>query len=1092
MQLSQRAELYLKSLELIPQQYEAACERARDVAVTAGAGSGKTRTLVARYLSLLADGLAPDALVAITFTEKAAREMRARVRKEIRGLVVKNDSPNERSFWQALERRMDAARIGTIHALCAEMLRAHPAEAAIDPQFQVLEEGLAAIARADAVDAALAAAVLDPSMNPLLRAFSSRNLSILLTQMLNKRLDVQDWLETDFQIQTLITAQLRNFFENQQILSIEADLACMDTAAISQDTTEKGVEQILAFRSGCTLLHSVFLSEDAFATCQQLQILRTTTLGRLVGGKNSRTKEMLQEWRDTYDQCFAWLGKTTIQPDVEIEINAILPLIQQCFRTAQQNYHQILKNQQALDFDDLERGAVQLLALTHIRTHWQNQVQALLVDEFQDTNQRQRSIVEALTDAQPGKLFIVGDARQSIYRFRGADVAVFRSVQADISTRGGLLLDLNLTFRSHPALLSGMGDLLAPIMGIKDDPQRPFQVAFTSLNASRREALAGVQAPYVELLLGAGEDAVKGREISAGLLAARLRSLKENGEIKAWQDVSLLLRASSAFGVYEDALETAGIPYVTVAGSGFYERPEIRDILNLLRALADPWDDLAMVGLLRSPAVGMSDPGITLLRWPDPKSTAISLHLALSRDLSHLSLPDQRAAQRAGELFAALAPLVGRIPVAEVLQRLAGFSLYRAILAAAPQRTWRNLEKLLQDAYASGLYSVHAYLEYLGRVREVGAREGEAPGEAEEAVQLMTIHKSKGLEFPFVVLADAGRMERWRAGRWLLLPGNGAAFKTDQPDYETLLLRLLRQQDQEREAAENKRLLYVALTRAKEKLIVSGHLSPSYGKYHAEGWLKELLSTLDLNAETLPLEPPTQPLHLPCGQTLQIQVTTSQSSLPFQAPPQKTSEIVQPSPWVEAIWEENQQDAPLIERVELTSLLPDPHQPAAQSTTGKLLHSVLQTWHFPEPDEQETLLRAALELGLVDDVPRRTAVEKVQVYLQRLQRHPLYSEISQADQRHHEVPYEVEDEPLNDRGRLDILYHTPQGWKIVDFKTDRLDSLQKLDPERRATYRNQLQRYLQAVQTQLGVTPTAQICFLDVNGRLELMDWQML
>ena len=308
-------------------------------------------------------------------------------------------------------------------------------------------------------------------------------------------------------------------------------------------------------------------------------------------------------------------------------------------------------------------------------------------------------------------------------------------------------------------------------MGDQADPDKPFHIPYAPLRSERKEARAKMQAPFIECILGVGEDAVSARPAAAQALASRLSELYATGEIRSWDEVAMLFRASTPFSIYEQALEEAGIPFVTVAGRGFYDRPEVRDVLNLLRALADPWDDQAMVGLLRSPAFGVSDVGIYQLRCPQGKP--IPIQKALHSDLSALSTMDQEHVRRAQDILDELLPLVDRLPISELLKRLLDRCDYRAILATNTNlgdrsRLWRNVDKLIGDAQVSGLVGVRAFLEYITTMRDVGAREGEAASEAEGSVRLMTIHKAKGLEFPIVVLADAARRPN---------PGREVAFR---------------------------------------------------------------------------------------------------------------------------------------------------------------------------------------------------------------------------------------------------------------------------------------------------------------------------
>ena len=236
-----------------------------------------------------------------------------------------------------------------------------------------------------------------------------------------------------------------------------------------------------------------------------------------------------------------------------------------------------------------------------------------MVDEFQDTNSRQRDLVNLLA-GQPGKLFIVGDAKQSIYRFRGAEVAVFRAERARIDQGPGIAFELSTSYRSHRDLLAGLNNLLNPVLGDAEDPDRPWREPFSSLRHHREEPVEGISDPFIELHLTVGTKGGGALHRAAEALTGHLVELVngEGSSIK-FGDIAILCRASTSFGAYESALDQAGVPYLTVAGRGFYDRPEIRDLLNMLQVVSDPIDDLALTGLLRSPVIGFNDYDLYLL-----------------------------------------------------------------------------------------------------------------------------------------------------------------------------------------------------------------------------------------------------------------------------------------------------------------------------------------------------------------------------------------------------------------------------------------------------------------------------------------------
>lgn len=1085
MTLCERTRKTLATQALSEKQYAAAAERQRNVVVTAGAGSGKTRTLVARYLSLLADGLKPDKVVAITFTEKAANEMRSRVRSAIRAQITNHPDQEQQRFWKGLEQQIDAARIGTIHSLCAEILRSHPAQAGIDPLFDVLDEGQATILAADAVEATLVKITMQEKYVPVMEILRVQTLGTMLNQMLRKRLELQLWLQSEKTLQEMLMFGLQPFMQMDEMGQCILELRAFSQQQLESDTNVRGVDQVSTFLPAWQEVENAWQAGDYLQCLTGLVHIRTKILNRLVGKDSSITKTNLTVWRDAYDTSLKWVDKG-IDPELEEEINQALQLLKEVYLITLDHYQALLSNQNALDFDDLEYRALQLLKLPEIAQKWQEKVDALLVDEFQDTNQRQRQLVDALTAGKPGGLFVVGDARQSIYRFRGADVSVFREIQREVARADGLVCELDETHRTHCTLMRAMDGILSPLMGTELNEAKPFHVPFTKMSPVRDGSPQHVNEPFLEVLIGAGSDSEEGRLLSANLLAERLVAYKQAGEIKDWKDVALLFRAASGFPVYEQAFESAGIPFVTIAGSGFYDRPEIRDLLNLLRALADPWDDLAMVGFLRSPAVGVSDRGITQLRWPSAMGEAVPLRQAITIDCPELSPRDLQAVGRAQHLLTEFEGLVGKIPVAALLQRLIERSHYRIILAGAADRGWRNIEKLLMDAYASQKTSVHAYLEYVQKIRDSGVREGEAAGGAEDALQLMTIHKSKGLEFSWVVLADASRRPFAGVERWSLVD-ELVSIHPDRVDYKPFLARYIKELDSEREDAETRRLLYVACTRAMDKLIISGHFSQYKEKFTANGWLKEILNLFDYDPDLLVVSPPAAPIQLAGGERLRLQISSQMAAFAPQV-----MDIVeeQKIPWSAMLaGDEPEGSQPATAETETNQFILFDRPEKFPLWVGMLLHDAVHHWEYPHPEAlQQFLERSALEMGILEVDQRQRAIQQAQQYLWRLQEHPIYKEINQANKRYHEVPFENLNEPQNERGRLDILYQTEDGWKIIDFKTDSLGQLSDLDEERRCAYRAQLLRYQNSVYQQLKEMPAAQFCFLNCGNAIQLVN----
>jgi ATP-dependent helicase/nuclease subunit A len=1130
----------LSLMKFTPTQTQAVTTADAHVVITAGAGSGKTRTLVGRYLHLLEAGLPLRSLVAITFTEKAAREMRTRIRETIQQWLAKEDVPR-RDTWQETFAHLDAARIGTIHSLCAEILRAHPAEAGLDPAFDVLDENHATLLRARTFESALAWAAADPGAARLFGPLTEYQLSNAVSTLLAKRLDAG----TAFAV-----------LGNEPLAAWERSLAKAVAAYADASHVQAAIADLTALRESGHLLSDAGaklapLVEELLAAWTEVEAARAagnweTTLRSLFAlrrtqlkggaGKRGCAKDAVTSLRAAYDATLQpWLRgqkRDDTPADWVVDRGAaeLLPDLRRLFDRAVKEYSGLKADLEALDFDDLESHAADLLTGNPaVRTRWQRELRAVLVDEFQDTNERQRQIVYALCNLTPlpagdraskgegNWLFIVGDAKQSIYRFRGADVAVFRRVHHDVTATGGRHFDLDLTFRAHGRLVTTTNALLAPILGQSDDAARPFEVAFAPLRAQRQAPRDGIIPPFIEFHLGVADTADEGRRAAVDALAVRLRELRE-AEGMAWSDVALLFRASTAFPVYEDALERAGIPFVTVAGRGFYDRPEVRDLLNALAAIADPTDDLALAGLLRSPTFGLTDAALYLLRWGEGDARQ-GLWDALNADLSRLDDTDAARAAFARETVARLHTLIGRVPVAHVLKALLDTTHYRAALhlMSGGDRLRRNVDKLLSDAHRSGLVSVAEFLEYVAALRDVAAREGEAPIEAIGAVQLMTVHKAKGLEFPVVVIADAAHRGQRPAGTVIVEPEQGVALDLQdrESDGRPAHHRLAALRQAAMEEAESKRLLYVAATRAKEKLLISGHARRKKdGALTLGGWLAWLGEQVGLSAARLDAQPTSsQPIslpwpdgdltcvvHPPLPAPLSSEEARSaallesgerpgraeamESTAPF--PPDLVAPIhVPPSGDADEKTRQREQEPP----ARVWRIVPHGRQRAPAWVVGQLTHAALAHWRFPEqPDFEVFLFPYALEAGLTDHGEITAAMSEARRLLARFQQHPLYAELNTAE-RHHELPYSVELAEGPHSGIIDLLYRTDGRWTVVEFKTDRLRKVDDLEAHiTEKKYDRQTERYVEAVNYLLGERPCALLVFLNVGRQVRVIN----
>ncbi len=1103
-------------------QEQAATNSNPAIAVTAGAGSGKTLSLVGRYLHLLELGYPLRSILAITFTEKAAREMRTRIRAsliapEFDDLISSDIGRNG----------IDSARISTIHSLCAEILRAHPAEAGLDPAFGVLEEGLTAALQAEAIGSALAWAATDEQSVALFGVLKENEVRQALTWLTEHRLDIISGKQGDVRetFSSYLSQYLAHSLASPAWFDAIADLATR-RATSPDDKLEFARQSVLA---QWTIIQAANTAQNWDSVLVGLASLRKAIESR--GGRKeswsesdlAAVREDMSALKAIYDENLKFLAEKS-RFALDEKVVAHIPTLDRLLGQALLEYQRRKDERQSLDFDDLEGLTAQLL-LSHpsVRAGLQTELRAVLVDEFQDTNERQRQIVYALAgfsrsltvddrrDSHPD-LFIVGDPKQSIYKFRGADVAVFRRVAADIQATGGQLINLDLTFRAHKFLLDALNSLLAPILGETDDPARPYLVPFAPLRAYRQAPVREViQPPFIEFQLGLGENAETGRQAAAFALANRLSQFHDT-EGFAWGEMALLFRSSSGFTVYETALESAGIPFVTVAGRGFYDRPEIRDLLNALAAIADPADDLALVGLLRSPAFAIPDVDIyRLFTRMDGGKRKEDEEIFRFNALSQPGYLENASFQRAYRIIKELQTLAGRAPAASVLKRFLDLTGYLAILACLPNgtRMLRNVEKLLADAHRSRLVSLPAFLTYIRTLGDVGLREGEAAADASGSgsVQLMTIHKAKGLEFPLVVLADAAHEAHNRTGCVQLFSDN-SLLDIQENDFHPTSWQLAARHEAEIDAAEDSRLLYVAATRAKEKFLISGHVKRKKdGGLDLNGWLSLLGPVVGLDtihvSENLS-QPERYPSHV-SGILLHVHphsaTVESPQPVPISADSSRrrasdesgSNRMLEPiSPVLPIIDEKTRArevDPP--QRVwRVVSTTKTPHAPAW--VVGRLVHECLRRWRFPAqahrgfPEgEFENFLRPfALESGLTDLEVIHAVYQESRRLLERFNAHQVFIEMDAAE-RYHEVPYFLPD----DRGVIDLLYRTRAGWFLADFKTDRANSeSDALAIVHDNGYDAQVARYTRAIADQLEIQVKPRLIFLNVSDHLAIID----
>ena len=748
----------------------AAIEAPGLVFVSAGAGTGKTTVLVERFVRAVCErGVDIDSILVITYTERAAGELRSRIRARLLEL--------ERAD---LARELDAAWISTIHGFCHRLLKAHPFEAGVDPGFRVLDDNQSRVLAGEAFQEALTefCAGDEPERLRLLATYGARGLRRMLT-------GVYATLRSAGRDLTLEVAGAPDLGERVEELREAARCVVDETG----NEHAAGMLELLESPPGAERL--VDLSELA---------ARGSPRERFVSYEDAR-RAVEQAALDTlaaHDR----------------------DLLQELLTAFAGSYRSAKDRESALDFEDLQLTARTLL-LKHasIRERESWRFRAVMVDEFQDTNRLQCELIDLLASEE---LFFVGDEFQSIYRFRHADVEVFRERR---EASGGVLA-LTQNYRSRPEVLDVINHLF----------QTDFGDSFQPLNAAGRFADPSF-GPAVELLVtdkAAYKDTgTHWRKAEARHVAQRVKDLVDSGEA-APGEIVLLFAAGTDARIYEEELRAAGLPTFRATGRDYYHQQQVVDLLGYLRLLHNRYDDEALVTVLASPFVGVSNDALVLLRRAAERRP---LYVGLEKTMpAGLSERDRRLLQAFLQRYERLARLAPRSSLERLCERILVEHDYDlAVLAQWDgRRRYANLRKLARLARSYEELrgpDVEGFVRFVREQDAFGASELEAVAEEEgtDVVRLLTIHSAKGLEFKVVVVADAGRdTGRRDADEILCLPDGRLGFRVADPAtgrrHPTSDYRAVQEAEKEAEEAERRRLYYVAMTRAIDRLIVSGSI----------------------------------------------------------------------------------------------------------------------------------------------------------------------------------------------------------------------------------------------------------------------------
>ncbi|MFP6584651.1 MAG: UvrD-helicase domain-containing protein, partial [Candidatus Hydrogenedentota bacterium] len=1044
-------------------QHEAIVTTGKHICVCAGAGSGKTRVLIDRIIHLLKEDKARlSEIVAITFTRKAAAEMRERLREECQKQVPKDDS-EETSKWRSILYEIDTARITTIDTFCSGLLRDHGLWVKDDPEFAMMSE---------AESITLPGQIADRVLN---RLANENDASV---EHVIRELGMQDALDT---ITTLLKRPLyQKYLDDYRGLSDE-ELA-KRWHELQRDEMETGFQKYA--RQAQELDGAIDNDKHRYEQFRSrfVELTRTSDhddpawrsdLAELSSFSFRGAKKKDEYDPDAYEELrtFAKEAKRFLQKrfncwlDVEFNLAtaSLTRSVAQVFDVVREAYQQHKRDHALKDFSDLLQQSIELLGSdAAIRDRVARSMRYLLIDEFQDTNDAQWALARGLmcTDTQAGpELFIVGDAKQSIYRFRNAQVEVFQQAQQEVDH----IIELNTNFRSTPNVMDGInhyfrvGESLSKVAS----PWVPLETF--------RDRATG---PGFSVLLSEfrkGEKVLAQRQGESGTIARLIRRWSEtstDGEPIEYGDVAILFRKKSQMYLYENELRREGVPFETFGGNRFFFRQEIADLVNALRAVHNPWDEHALLGFLRGPMVGLDDNSIVRLGWNRGLAESVYGDRALPDSIQHERLVQAREWLTRFQNH-------GTDTAADLIGMIIQETQFEAILLTMPhgQQRVNNVRKILdlaREMSRNGRPHLYQFVRYYEEQTTHKVIEEDAPhyGERSNAVSLMTVHASKGLEFPVVILADMSASANSGSNFSRLAYHDATGVVVVPPTHgdgpKHALAEAMMERNQEEEEAEAARVLYVAMTRAERQLVVSGSIAyegddereyTSFGESSVLASLDEVYEIkagLSAGVDTLG---PNGELHLIPRFSRSDQASTRKTKTEPKSPP-----ALDPTQWARIAPSEEAPNRLSVTRW-LDEQFPGPERDEtfdlAQHTAmmrGTMTHEYLEEWDFSgdsAPDPNAFLARRYP--ALVHDETWSDYLAKV---AETLRRSELMTILVEGGALARELPFTVQEEGRWISGTIDVM--TDSGI-LIDYKTGvhRSSSLPR--------YEAQLKLYARAV-----------------------------
>ncbi|MCK8825249.1 UvrD-helicase domain-containing protein [Fuchsiella alkaliacetigena] len=1132
----------IRGIDFTEAQYKAVKTLDQNLAINAGAGTGKTRVLTERYLEILLTpfeegGLmyqkdALEKIIAITFTRKATSEMKERIRERLEKYLTENDlAPQEEEWVLYIIDNLAKSRISTFHSFCKDILKSNFFKAGIDANFKILE----GIEKQRLAEKAIIN-TLDKIRNDeehqlyqclwrLTYTYDKDELVSILTEMLNNRnrlSSLSDQEDLTDLIHNLIIKVIQDYLTDSNIKEKVNQLAAytpvedsdgvqvvknilklydrLNSTLKSYSTNETEENKLKLIELHFKFMHCFY----NFEKDKNLSIYRAMKAAHWEGGNESKkaVNSLHKELRGLVLDLTPFQDgqPLVVAADDKTKEAESLKLLLAVYQLVKSEYDNLKAQEGALDFLDLEEKVIKLFKEDYqLVEQLREEIQFMMIDEMQDNNYIQWDIIQPLLTTDPeyqhlakGKLFIVGDPKQSIYGFRRADVRIFNHVVEEIEASSDFdnLIKLKNNFRSNQGIIDFVNTIFPQIMKNESEYDVSYENLICSRHVNSPSEVKENAKSHIEVLVTpkqGSDDEYSNAQYEAYTIAAKIDWLVNESDQKIvgkdqltpvnYGDIAILMRSRSRLKEYEKALDEYGIDYQTVDGRGFYQNQEIYDIYLALKSLIYPEDDLNTFGLMRSPLFCLSDDELFSLKV-DSKEKGFSKESLLRRVFAEYS--------QIKNVFAKWLELKDKVSIDVLIETiLTDCGAFASYLAGAKgKQRLANIEKLIQEAAEFSYQQNGSLYQFVKELADLIENEtAQAAGEITEAdldnkVKLMTVHASKGKEFPVVFLANMNSRGRNQTSKVL---GDNLAqtdclgvkyYDQNLVEQESKFYGILKDQLKEKERMEEKRIFYVAVTRTQDFLFLSGTVSKDRTKLNKSfKWLlkdgldydlKNFLSSTDYRDK----------ITRACAdRELEVNITESQVDIDLDKTQLEFEEIAQD--------------------FEVKTLIADPKFDKEVKTPSQLTAEKLSSQDSGSKNEavcnlvkskneaalKGSIVHKAIELivqgleinydylfNLYPDHTKypslKTEVIKI---VERIKECSEFNRLLKFDLQP-EVEFYLEREGDMISGTIDLLFKDDEGvWNIVDWKTTRVTSEVNLDKQIKK-HKPQMQTYEEAIK----------------------------